>query len=150
MKIWVDGDACPRVIKEVLYRAADKRQIELVLVANKAMAMPRSRFVSSIQVPSGPDVADLEIVKLLTAGDLVITADIPLASLVIEKGGVALDPRGEVYTPENIGARLSMRNFMEELRSSGVETGGPAGFSAGDRQAFANQLDRILTSALKK
>lgn len=150
MKIWVDGDACPRVIKEVLYRAADKRQIELVLVANKAMVMPRSRYISSRLVPAGPDVADQEIVKLMAAEDLVITADIPLASLVIEKGGIALDPRGEVYSVENIGARLSMRNFMEELRSSGVETGGAAGFNASDRQTFANQLDRILTSALKK
>lgn len=149
MKIWIDGDACPRVIKEILYRAADKRQVELVLVANRAMAMPRSAYIRSLQVTAGPDVADAEIVRLLEAGDLVITADIPLASLVVEKGGLALDPRGEVYTPENIGARLSMRDFMDELRSNGVETGGPAGFSPADRQAFANQLDRVLTSALK-
>ncbi len=149
MKLWIDGDACPRVIKEVLYRTAEKRQIELVLVANRSMAMPRSAYIRSLQVAAGPDVADAEIVRLLEAGDLVVTADIPLAALVIEKGGAALDPRGEIYTPENIGARLSMRNFMEELRSNGVETGGPAGFNAADRQAFANQLDRLLTSALK-
>ncbi len=149
MKIWIDGDACPRVIKEVLYRAAEKRQVELILVANRSMAMPRSVYVRSLQVGAGADVADAEIVRLLEAGDLVVTADIPLASLVIEKGGAALDPRGEIYTPENIGARLSMRNFMEDLRSNGVETGGPAGFNASDRQAFANQLDKLLTSALK-
>ncbi len=148
MKIWIDGDACPRVIKEVLFRAADKRQVALILVANKTIAVPRSRFISSLRVEAGPDVADAEIVRRLEAGDLVVTADIPLASLVIEKGGMALDPRGEIYTPENIGERLSMRNFMEDLRNSGVETGGPAGFSASDRQAFANQLDRILTRVL--
>lgn len=149
MKIWIDGDACPRVIKEVLYRAAEKRQIDLVLVANRSMAMPRSAYISSLKVGAGADVADAEIVRLLEAGDLVVTADIPLAALVIEKGGAAIDPRGEIYTPENIGARLSMRNFMEELRNNGVETGGPAGFNAADRQAFANQLDRSLTSAQK-
>ncbi|WP_020677157.1 YaiI/YqxD family protein [Geopsychrobacter electrodiphilus] len=148
MKIWIDGDACPRVIKEVLYRAADKRQMELVLVANKPIAVPRSCYIRTVQVGAGADVADAEIVRLLDAGDLVVTADIPLASLVIEKGGTALDPRGEIYTPENIGARLSMRNFMEELRNNGVETGGPASFSSADRQSFANQLDRILTRAL--
>jgi uncharacterized protein YaiI (UPF0178 family) len=148
MKIWIDGDACPRVIKEVLYRAADKRRIELVLVANKPIAVPRSGYITTLRVGAGADVADAEIVRLLEIGDLVVTADIPLASLVIEKGGIALDPRGEIYTPENIGARLSIRNFMEQLRNNGVETGGPAGFSAGDRQAFANQLDRILTRVL--
>ncbi len=149
MKIWIDGDACPRVVKEVLYRAADKRRIELVLVANKPIAIPRSAWIRSLQVPAGPDVADAEIVRLMEAGDLVVTADIPLASQVIEKGGTALDPRGEIMTTENIGARLSLRNFMDELRSSGVETGGPAAFSATDRQAFANQLDRILTRSGK-
>ncbi|MCF6177812.1 MAG: YaiI/YqxD family protein [Geopsychrobacter sp.] len=150
MTIWIDGDACPRVIKEVLFRAADKRQIEMVLVANKPISVPRSHFIRTLQVGAGADVADAEIVRLLVAGDLVVTADIPLASLVIEKGGVALDPRGEIFTVENIGARLSMRNFMEELRNNGVETGGPASFGQGDRQAFANQLDRELTRALKK
>lgn len=147
MRIWIDGDACPRVIKEVLYRAAERRSVELVLVANKPIAIPRSRWIRSLQVAAGPDVADAEIVRQMEAGDLVVTADIPLASQVIEKGGVALDPRGEIMTEENIGARLSVRNFMDELRSSGVETGGPAAFSASDRQAFANQLDRLLTRA---
>ena len=148
MKIWIDGDACPRAIKEVLYRAAERRRVELVLVANKPMNIPRSPYIRSLQVPAGPDVADNEIVRLLEVGDLVVTADIPLAARVIEEQGVALDPRGILYDRENIGARLSLRNFMDDLRSSGVETGGPAGFSAADRQAFANQLDRLLTQNL--
>lgn len=149
MQIWIDGDACPRVIKEVLYRAADKRRIQLVLVANKPLSVPRSPFISTRQVGSGPDVADAEIVRLMQESDLVVTADIPLAAQVIEKGGIALDPRGELYTPETIGARLSMRNFMQDLRDSGVETGGPSSFSAGDRQLFANRLDQLLTASLK-
>lgn len=149
MKIWIDGDACPRVVKEVLYRAATRRQIELVLVANKPLVIPRSRWIQRIQVGAGADVADAEIVRLLEAGDLVITADIPLAAQVIEKGGLVLDPRGEALTAENIGARLSLRNFMDDLRSNGVDTGGPSAFSAADRQAFANQLDRFLTQAHK-
>jgi uncharacterized protein YaiI (UPF0178 family) len=149
MKIWIDGDACPRVIKEVLYRAAEKRRIQLVLVANKTLSVPRSQFISTRQVGAGPDVADAEIVQLMQAGDLVVTADIPLAAQVIDKQGVALDPRGELYTRETIGARLSMRNFMQNLRDSGVETGGPSSFSAGDRRLFANRLDQILTASLK-
>lgn len=144
MKIWIDADACPRQIKELLFRAADKRGIMLTLVANKAISFPSSRWIRGIQVASGPDVADQEIVRLLDAGDLVITADIPLAADVIEKGGFALDPRGDFFTEENIRERLSMRNFMDELRSSGVETGGPAAFSGKNKQAFANQLDRFL------
>jgi len=145
MKIWIDADACPKQIKELLYKAADKRSVELTLVANKAIFFPSSRWITGIQVPAGPDVADQEIVRLMSAGDLVITADIPLAADVIEKGGFALDPRGDFFTEENIRERLSLRNFMDELRSSGVETGGPAAFSSKDRQAFANQLDRFLT-----
>lgn len=144
MKIWIDADACPRQIKELLFRAADKRGILLTLVANKAILFPSSRWIRGIQVANGPDVADQEIVRQLDAGDLVITADIPLAADVIEKGGFALDPRGDFFTEENIRERLSMRNFMDELRSSGVETGGPAAFSGKDKQAFANQLDRFL------
>ena len=144
MQIWVDADACPNVIKEILYRVADRLQIQLILVANKLLRVPPSRFVRAVQVPSGFDVADREIVRLLQAGDLVITGDIPLAADVLEKGGHALNPRGEFYTKDNIQQQLTMRNFMDELRSSGVETGGPAAFSQGDRHLFASQLDRFL------
>ncbi len=145
MKIWVDADACPNVIKEVLFRAADRTQTPLTLVANQPMRTPASKYIDSIQVHAGFDVADNEIVKRLQPDDLVITADIPLAAEVVEKGGNAINPRGERYTKENIKQRLTMRNFMEELRSSGVNTGGPPTLSQGDRQAFANQLDRLLT-----
>lgn len=144
LKIWVDADACPGVIKEIIFRAAERRQIETILVANQMLRTPPSRFIRAIQVPRGFDVADAHIVEQLAAGDLVVTADIPLASLVIERGAHALNPRGELYTTATIQERLSMRNFMEELRSAGVETGGPNAFSQADRQAFANQLDRFL------
>lgn len=143
-RIWVDADACPGVIKDILFRAAERAQVELVLVANQWLRTPPSRFIRSIQVPGGPDVADSEIVDRLASGDLVVTQDIPLAALVLDKGGVALNPRGELYTADNMSERLSMRNFMDELRGSGVQTGGPAAFHARDRQAFANQLDRWL------
>jgi len=145
MKIWVDADACPVVIKEILFRAAERTQTQLTLVANQYITTPKSRFISSIQVSSGFDVADNEIVKRLEPGDLVITGDIPLASDVIDKGSHALNPRGEMYTVDNIRARLNMRDFMETLRASGIDTGGPAALNQGDRQAFANQLDRFLT-----
>jgi len=144
-QIWVDADACPNVIKEILFRAADRVGIPVTLVANQAIQVPRSRHIRTIQVAPGFDVADNHIVQQLTTGDLVITADIPLAAEVIEKGGLALNPRGELYTEENIRQRLNMRDFMESLRSSGVDTGGPALFSQADRQSFANQLDRLLT-----
>ncbi|MDB5761863.1 MAG: hypothetical protein JWQ21_858 [Herminiimonas sp.] len=144
MQIWVDADACPNVIKDILFRVADRLQIPVTLVANKLLRTPPSRFIRAIQVPAGFDVADREIVKLVQAGDLVITADIPLAADVIEKGGHALDPRGEFYTTANIQQHLTMRNFMDQLRGSGVETGGPAPFSQSDRQLFANRLDRHL------
>lgn len=144
MQIWVDADACPGVIKEILFRAATRTQIMLTLVANQALRTPASAYIRSLQVPSGFDVADNRIVELLEAGDLVITADIPLAASVIEKGGYALNPRGTLYTQENIRETLSLRNFMSDLRSSGVETGGPSIFNQRDRQAFANQLDRLL------
>src|SRR6266571_3364863 len=144
MHIWVDADACPVVIKEILFRAADRKQIVTTLVANQLIRVPGSKFIRSVQVPAGFDVADAEIVRLLAPGDLVVTADIPLAALVIDKGGYALNPRGEFYTPDNIRQHLSMRSFMEELRSGGVETGGPAPFGQADRQHFANQLDRHL------
>lgn len=144
MQIWVDADACPGVIKEIIFRAAERRQIQTTLVANQMLRTPPSKFIRAIQVPSGFDVADAHIVEQVQPGDLVITADIPLASLVIGRGGHALNPRGEMYTTANIRERLAMRNFMEELRSAGVDTGGPAAFGQADRQAFANQLDRFL------
>jgi uncharacterized protein YaiI (UPF0178 family) len=146
MQIWVDADACPNVIKEILFRAATRAQVSLTLVANQLLRTPPSPYIKAIQVPSGFDVADSMIVQKLQSGDLVITADIPLAALVIEKGGHALNPRGEFYTTENIRERLAMRNFMDELRNTGVNTGGPAVLSLSDRQAFANQLDRFLTN----
>jgi uncharacterized protein YaiI (UPF0178 family) len=144
MRIFVDGDACPIVCKDILYRAADRLEIELTLVANQLLRVPGSRFIRALQVPAGLDVADLEIVRLLAPGDLVITADIPLASLVLEKGGYALNPRGEFYTVDNIAQHLRTRAFMEELRSGGVDTGGPAPYSQADRRNFANQLDRHM------
>lgn len=144
MQIWVDADACPAVIKDILYRVADRLELALTLVANQTLRVPPSRFIRSVQVPSGADVADREIVRLLTAGDLVVTGDIPLAADVLKKGGYALNPRGDFYTEDNIAQQLTMRAFLEELRGGGVETGGPAPFSQGDRQNFANQLDRHL------
>lgn len=144
MQIWVDADACPSVIKEVLFRAAERRQITVTLVANQSVRVPPSPFIKSIRVESGFDVADNEIVKRVSKGELVITADIPLADEVIAKGALALNPRGELYTAENVKARLNMRDFMETLRASGIQSGGPAPLSQADRQAFANQLDRWL------
>ncbi len=144
MKIWVDADACPAVIKDILYRAAERTGIETTLVANRAMNIPRLPQVKLIVVSAGFDVADNKIVELLEPGDLVITADIPLASDVIAKGGMALNPRGELYSPDTIKAKLTMRDFMDTLRSAGIETGGPAAMSKSDRQEFANQLDRLI------
>ena len=143
-KIWVDADACPKVIKEILFRAADRVEIPVTLVANQQITVPGSPHIRSIQVASGYDVADNYIVQQVEAGDLVITADIPLADEVITKGGLALNPRGELYTRENIRQRLNMRDFMETMRASGMDTGGPPAFSQADRMAFANQLDRLL------
>lgn len=145
MKVWVDADACPVVIKEILFRAAERTGVLITLVANKQVQIPASRNISFIQVAQGFDVADNEIVARVNTGDLVITADIPLAADVIEKGGHALNPRGEMYDVNNIKARLSMRDFMETMRASGVNTGGPAPLNKSDRQAFANQLDKYLT-----
>jgi uncharacterized protein YaiI (UPF0178 family) len=144
LKILVDADACPGVIKDILYRAAERSRLQLTLVANKPLRTPPSPFIRSVQVPRGFDVADDEIAQRVEAGDLVITADIPLAAKVIERGGHALDPRGELYSVDNIRERLNMRDFMDGLRSSGVETGGPAPLSQGDRHRFANQLDSLL------
>ncbi|MCH8552650.1 MAG: YaiI/YqxD family protein [Natronospirillum sp.] len=144
MKIWVDADACPNVIREILFRAAGRWKVEVTLVANQPQRTPNSPWINAIQVAQGFDVADNEIVQRLSAGDLVITADIPLAAEVIEKGGTALNPRGERYTEQNIRARLNMRDFMETLRSSGVQTGGPPTLNQSDRKRFADQLDRFL------
>jgi len=148
--IWVDADACPGVIKEILYRAAKRQEIPLVLVANQPLQTPPSRHIRSVQVSAGFDVADNYIVQQCQPGDLVITADIPLADEVIAQGGMALNPRGELYTKENIRQRLNMRDFMDTLRSSGINTGGPLPLSHSDRQAFANQLDRLLNKHRRK
>lgn len=146
MKIWVDADACPVVVKEILFRAADRTKTELFLVANRYMRTPPSQYVKALQVEAGFDVADNEIVRRVVANDLVVTSDIPLAAEVIELGAHALSPRGELYSPENIKARLNMRDFMDTLRASGINTGGPPALNQSDRQAFANHLDRILTA----
>ena len=144
MHIWVDADACPVVIKEILFRAADRTGTATTLVANQPLRVPPSPNLRFLQVSPGFDVADNEIVRRVQPGDLVITADIPLAAEAIDKGAVALSPRGDLYTRDNIRARLDMRDFMESLRSSGVDTGGPAAMNHGDRKAFADQLDRLL------
>ena len=144
MKIWVDADACPAVIKEILFKAAKRTGLQLTLVANQNIKVPPARNIKMIQVASGFDVADNEIVKLAETGDLVITGDIPLAAEVIDKGAQALNPRGELYSPDNIRERLNMRDFMDTMRSSGINTGGPPPLSQADRQTFANHLDQIL------
>lgn len=145
MHIWVDADACPVAVKEILFRAAERLQISLTLVANKPLRTPPSRFVRMLQVPRGFDVADGEIAGRLEPGDLVVTADIPLAAEVITRGGHALNPRGEFYTPDNIRERLALRNFLEEQRGSGVQTGGPPPLDQADLKRFADQLDRFFT-----
>lgn len=149
MKIWVDADACPGVIKEILFRAAERMKVMVTLVANQHVPVPPSPWINARQVSPGFDVADNEIVKRMSPGDLVITADIPLASEVIDKGGLALNPRGELYTSDNIRATLNMRDFMDTMRASGVDTGGPPPFSQSDRKAFAGQLDKLLSQAAR-
>jgi uncharacterized protein YaiI (UPF0178 family) len=144
MRIWVDADACPSAIKDILFRAAERAQVHVTLVANQVVRVPSSPFLHFVQVASGFNAADARIVELAEANDLVITADIPLAAAVVAKGAHALNPRGERYTAENVRERLSIRDFLEELRGGGVKTGGPAAMNARDRQAFANQLDSIL------
>jgi uncharacterized protein YaiI (UPF0178 family) len=144
MKIWVDADACPVVIKDILFRASERTAVELTLVANQPVRIPPSRYIDLLQVKPGFDVADNEIVKRLSAGDLVITSDIPLAAEVIEKGAHALSPRGELYSADTIRARLNMRDFMDTLRASGINTGGPPALSQSDRKSFANHLDAFL------
>ena len=149
MKIWVDADACPVVIKEILFKAADRAKIVVTLIANQHISTPNSRFIHFLQVPGGFDVADDEIVKRVGQGDLVITADIPLAAEAIDKGALALGPRGEMYSPENIRARLNMRDFMDTLRGSGINTGGPPPLSQSDRKQFADHLDRYISALAK-
>jgi uncharacterized protein YaiI (UPF0178 family) len=145
MKIWIDGDACPNAIKDILFRAAQRTEISITLVANHIVKVPPSRHISFLRVASGFDAADNEIVKRLAPGDLVITGDIPLAAEIIDHQGQALNPRGELYTRDNIKARLTMRDLMESLRSSGIESGGQAPLNHSDRKAFADQLDKIIT-----
>lgn len=147
MKIWVDADACPNAIKEILYRAANRVQIPLILVANQYLQTPPSPHISSIQVPSGFDVADDHIAQEVEAGDIVITADIPLAAQIVEKGAHGINPRGTLYTEQNIKQTLTMRNFMEEMRNTGQASGGPPPMDAKDKQAFANTLDKLLAKA---
>ncbi len=144
MQIWVDADACPVVIKEILYRAAQRAEIVMTLVANKPLCTPPSPFIRAIQVPMGFDVADNRIAQEVRPGDLVITADIPLAAMIVERGAHGLNPRGEFYSTETISERLAVRNLMDELRTSGVDVGGPAPIAQADRQQFANRLDRFL------
>ena len=150
MKIWVDADSCPVVIKDILFKAANRTGVHITLVANKPVRIPSSPHIKFLQVPSGFNVADAKIINSLNAGDLVITSDIPLAAEVVDKGGFALNPRGELYTTENIRDRLNTRDFMDSLRSSGVDTGGPPALSTRDRQSFANYLDQLLSKYVKK
>lgn len=150
MKIWVDADACPVVIRDILYKAANRTNVMTTFVANQAIPVPPSKWIKAIRVASGFDAADNEIVRRLDAGDLVITSDIPLASEAIEKGATALSPRGELYTLDNIRARLTMRDFMESLRASGIDSGGPPALKQSDRKAFADHLDRWLRKAETK
>ena len=145
MKIWVDADACPVAIKEILFRASARKKVMLTLVANQQVHIPKSPFIKMIQVSSGFDAADKEIVRRMEPGDLIVTSDIPLAAEAIEKNGHVLSPRGERFTKDNIGARLNMRDFLETMRASGVETGGPSALSQSDRKAFADQLDKLLS-----
>ena len=146
MEIWVDADACPVVIKQILFKAAERTKTRVTFIANQFIKTPPSKFVTSIRVASGFDVADNEIVKRVSDGDMVITADIPLADEVIAKGGEALSPRGELFTKDNIKSKLNMRDFMDTIRSSGVQTGGPSSLSQSDRKAFADHLDRWLSN----
>jgi len=149
MKIWIDADACPRVVKEIVFRAAERLRVEVCLVANQGLAKHHSRYVSSVVVAGGPDEADKYIAGHASTADLVITADIPLAARIVENGGVALDPRGELYTGENVGERLSLRDLLQGLRDEGLVQGGPAPFGPADRQRFASALDRTLTRMLR-
>ena len=149
MKIWIDADACPRVIKEIVFRASERLELPVILVANQGLAKHHSRLITSVVVPEGLDAADDYIAEQSAASDLVITADIPLATRIVAKGGVGLDPRGELYTEENVGERLSIRDMMQELRGAGMIQGGPGAFSNTDRQRFASSLDSTLTRMIR-
>ncbi|AJE02267.1 YaiI/YqxD family protein [Geobacter pickeringii] len=149
MKIWIDADACPRIIKEIVFRASERLQVPVCLVANQDLSKSHSRLVTSVRVAEGFDVADDHIAQHAAPTDLVVTADIPLAARIVANGGVALDPRGELYTEENVGERLSVRDLMQELRAAGVVQGGPAQFGMADRQRFASSLDRLLTRMVR-
>jgi uncharacterized protein YaiI (UPF0178 family) len=146
MHIWVDADACPTVIKDILFRAADRARVSVTLVSNLALRTPPSPFIKAVQVPKGFDGADKRIAELMQPADLVITADIPLAAIVVGRGGQALNPRGELYTEHNVHEHLAVRNLMQSVRGSGENVGGPAAFNQSDRRAFANQLDRLLAA----
>ncbi len=150
MKIWVDADACPVAIREILFRSSKRTGIKLTLIANQRVAIPRSPHIRMIQVASGFDVADNEIIRRMEPGDLVVTSDIPLAADVIDRQGLVLSPRGERFNKDNIGARLNMRDFLDSLRASGVETTGPSALSQSDKKAFANQLDKLLFRGAQK
>ncbi|MFQ5480855.1 MAG: YaiI/YqxD family protein [Thermodesulfobacteriota bacterium] len=149
LKIWVDSDACPRAVKDIVFRVSERLQVPVCLVANTFLAVPPGPLITSIQVEKGADIADMYIFDNVSVKDLVITADIPLAARVVEKGGTAINPRGEVYTEANVSERLSMRDFMQGLRDNGVDTGGPKPFGPKDRERFANSIDRILTRMMK-
>ena len=148
MKVWIDADACPKLVKEIIFKASFRLKVDVCLVANSYMQIPHAPNITFIQVEKGADMADFYIVEHLEASDLVITADIPLAAAVVEKNATAINPRGEIYTEENISERLSMRNFMQELRDSGIDTGGPPPLNAKDKEKFANAFDRIMTKLL--
>jgi len=149
MRIWVDADACPGAVKEIVMRAAEKRRVQALFVADRWVPLPASPFLAYVSVPPGPDSADQHIAEAAAPGDVAVTQDIPLAAILVKKGVDAIDPRGTVHTPETIGERLSMRNFMSDLRGAGVETGGPAPFGPKDRQRFAEGFDRVLTKRLR-
>lgn len=148
-KIWIDADACPRSIKDVVFKASHRLKVPVSMVANSYMAIPKSALITLVQVDKGDDIADFHIVENLSADDLVVTADIPLAALVVEAGATAINPRGELYTEENVRERLSVRDFMKNLRDSGVDTGGPAPFGPKDKERFANSVNTILTRMMK-
>ncbi|MEP6691541.1 MAG: YaiI/YqxD family protein [Gemmatimonadaceae bacterium] len=149
MKLWIDADAAPRDVKEIVFRAAERLRVETVLVANQRMPVPTSALISAVRVDGGPDVADQHIAANAVAGDVAVTQDIPLAAILVANGVIVIDPRGAEFTEENIGERLSIRDFMEKLRSTGVDTGGPAPYTAKDKQSFAGALDRTLTKATR-
>jgi len=149
LKIWIDADACPRVVKDIIFKTSFRLQVPVCLVANSYMSVPQAPLITTVLVEKGMDIADFYIFDNVTENDLVITADIPLAARVVEKGATAIDPRGDLYTDENVRERLSMRDFMKNLRDSGVDTGGPPPFGPKDKERFANSVNRVLTKMMK-